>query len=382
MTLINHIPNCEPKIFDKDDYYKDLEFISFSGLRVFSKCETLYRDTFITKTYEEPDHDYFIYGKLVDAMITENKQYLEDNFIMVERKSNIEDALKFENNIKELKLEIESLAEKVKKGNQVAIKGVAKREKEIAEFENRLSAIKNIATKQQITPAMWREAEATALAVKTHPYFQNMEFTELTSQQVFTCDINGVKRKGKLDHLKLSPKVREMYGLYKANMIDFPELQKQLAQLDPRDKWAIITDLKTCYSIQKLEPWHYRGQLKMYQDLVAATLLIPVQNITCQILAGDKPSNTFKMAEVFRFTQEVLDDIAPDIEAWCQKWKVAMDTQTFVSDKQKNGTKQTCFTCSDCRFCPLSNKPGEPVVISAPRFSQETVLDTSEVIVE
>lgn len=381
--IINQVGNCEPKLFDKDDYYKDLEYVSYSGLRVFSKCETLYRDMFVTKIYEEPDHEYFIYGKLVDAMITENKQCLEDNFIMVERKSNIEDALKFENNIKELKIEIESLKPKVEKGNQVAIKGVAKREKEIAEYQARLEAIKNIATKQQITPAMWREAEATALAIKTHPFFQNMEFTELTSQQVFTCEIDGTKRKGKLDFLKLSPKVRELYGLYKANMIDFGELQKQLAQLDPRDKSAKIIDVKTCYSIQKLEPWHYRGQLKMYQDLVAATLLIPIENIECYILAGDKVTNNFKMAELFLFTQKALDEIAPDIEAWIQKWDMAMKNKIFVSDKQKNGMDQSCFTCSDCRFCPLSQKPGDPVVINQPRFKQsEAVLDTSEVIME
>lgn len=369
-------------VIDKEDYFKDTQFISFSTLKVFSKCETLFRDTFITKVYEEPDHEYFIYGKLVDALVTESKKYVEDNFILVERKKNIEDTLSIENKIKDLKNEMSALEEKVAKGNKVAIKGYASRTEKIKECEEQLAAIKLLGSKIQITPALWRECEETAQAIKSHPYFASLEFNELTSQQVFTCEINGTKRKGKLDHLKLSPAISQVYGLYKVGMIDYEELRKQIALLHPQDLWAIITDIKTFYSMEKLEPWHYRGQLKMYQQLVSVVLGIPHENITCQILGADKQNGKIKKSEFFRFTQKALDEISPDIEYWVAKWQEAMQTGVFVSDKSKNGIKQTCYTCTECRFCPLSTKPGEPVIIDAPRFSETVSLDMSEILVE
>lgn len=57
----------------------------------------------MTKTYEEPEQDYFVYGKLVDAMLTEKPEFIAENFIRVDRKINPADALKFENQIKTLR---------------------------------------------------------------------------------------------------------------------------------------------------------------------------------------------------------------------------------------------------------------------------------------
>lgn len=412
------------KLIDKDDYYKDFAYISFSGLKVYSKCETLYRDLFVSKVYEEPERDYFVYGKLVDALVTEKPEFINENFIKVERKINPEDALKFENQIKALneevaKKEIE-LEEKFKAKEEAFIlkikaieekdtptpaqlkklaelranlndltmnreenldktlvKGIASRKAEASEIQLSLDAIKDLADKQQVTPAVWQNAESTALALKTHPYFSQMEFNSVTSQQIFTSVIDGIPRKGKLDHLKLSPALTKFYAIYLAKQLTLEDLQARIREMNPQDLWAIITDVKTCYSVEKLEPFnkHYRGQLRFYQDLVMHTLLIPKEKIKCQIFVSDKVTNEFKMAELLVYSQEALDELWPDILEWMKFWQKSMQMNKFVSSKEKLGMEQKCFTCSECRFCPFSRKPGEAVLIIGPRFksSEEAV---------
>lgn len=409
------------QLLDKDSYYKDSIFGTFSGVKVFSRCEKLYEEMFVAKTYEEPERDYFVYGKLVDAFLTEKPEFLEENFIKVERRLNPEDALKFENSIKTLteeisKKEIEQnekflakqneISEKIRaieekldpekgytaaqqkkldelkaKLNEMSInrgdyldktltKGIEGRKEEILGFQAKLDAIKQMADKQQVTEAVWENAESTALALKTHPYYSNMEFNEVTSQQIFVATLDGVPCKGRFDHLKLSPALTKFYAIYKANQMTLTELQERIRGMNPNDLWAIITDIKTCFSIEKLEPYNnqYRGQLGHYQDLVNAVLLIPIENIKCQIFVADKMTNNFKLAELFSYTQPALDELKPDVRAWMKLWHRAMKTKTFVSAKQKLGYDQKCFTCSECRFCPFSTKPGEAVVVSGPRF--------------
>lgn len=364
----------ETVLIGKDDYYKDNSRCSFSALKVFSKCETLYRDLFLTKTYEEPEHDYFVYGKLVDAFVTEKPEFIKENFILVERKINPEDALKFENKIKDLQAEIDApeFQEKLQKGNKTTMKGLESRLKKIEEIKISLDSIKELADKQQVTPSVWQNAEETALALKSHPYFSNMEFNEVTSQQIFQATLNGVPRKGKLDHLKLSPALTKIYAIYKAGQISLDEMQTKILSLNINDLWAIITDIKTCYDLKVLEPFntHYRGQLGYYQDLVGAVLCIPTDQIKLQILVADKVSSSFKKAELFQYRQEIIDELKPDVRAWEQLWMQAMKSGKFVSDKEKRGMDQKCFTCNDCRFSPFSMKPGEPVMISGPRFGK------------
>lgn len=426
------------QLFDKDTYYKDSKFASFSGLKVFSRCETLYQDIFINKTYEEPERDYFVYGKLVDAFVTEPDDFIDKHFIRVDRKINPEDALKYENKIKELKEDISKkeseLNEKIVAKQQVLIdkikaleekkdpekgftpaqdkkhmeytknlndisvnrneyldktllKGIESRKSEILTIQESLDAIKALADKQQVTNAVWENAESTALALKTHPYYSNMEFNDVTSQQIFATIIDGIPRKGRLDHLKLSPALTKFYAIYKAGQMTLQELQERIRGMNPNDLWAIITDVKSCYSMEKLEPYnnHYRGQLGFYQDLVSAVLLIPVENIRCQIFVADKLSNTFKKAELFAYTQRVLDELKVDVKGWLQIWMNAVQTNTFVSAKEKDGMKQKCFTCSVCRFCPFSMKPGEAVIIDGPRFGESSSveeLSTTDALIE
>lgn len=408
-------PLANEELVTKEDYYKDTKSISFSSLKVFSRCETLYRDLFVDKTYEEPDHDYFTYGKLVDAMVSEPEGFIAENFVRVERKVKPEDALKYENDIKALELEIkekteqqaaklaekklviqkkidnlielngtEDMSEKTQakvdklKADLDAVepdktleKGIAGRRAEVVEIQKNLDYIKQLADKIQVTNSIWINAEETAMALRAHPSFSNIEFNEVTSQQIFRSTRNGIPRKGKLDHLKLSPALTRFYAIYVAEQMTLEELQDRIKKdVHPQDLWAIITDVKTCKDIAQLEPYnkHYRGQLGFYQDLVSDTLLIPVEKIRCRILAADKLSNGFKKCELFEYSQESLDELRVDVEAWVKIWWAGQQAKKYVSAKEKHGWHQKCFTCSDCRFSPFSMKPGEPVMVTGPRF--------------
>jgi hypothetical protein len=414
---LDHSVSMQSKtdLVTKEDYYKDSGCISFSSLKVFSRCETLYRDLFVDKTYEEPDHDYFTYGKLVDALVSEPEGFIEENFVRVERKVKPEDALKYENEIKGLEAEISEktaqMNEKVesKKGeiqtkidnlldlnkdkelspattkkidklkedllkvepDKTLAKGIEGRRNQITELQKNLDYIKQLADKIQVTNSIWVNAEATALAIQSHPAFSNIVFNDYTSQQIFVSNKDGIPRKGKLDHLKLSPALTRFYAIYAAEQMTIEELQERIrTEVHPQDLWAIITDVKTCKDIASLEPYnmHYRGQLGFYQDLVSDTLLIPVENIRCRILAADKLSNDFKKCELFEYTQDALNELKGDVEAWVKIWWQRQQEKRYVSAKEKDGWHQKCFTCSECRFCPFSTKPGEPVMVAGPRF--------------
>lgn len=400
------------ELVTKEDYYKDTGCISFSSLKVFSRCETLYRDLFVDKTYEEPDYDYFIYGKLVDAMVSEPEEFVSENFVRVERKIKPEQALKFENDIEALKKEItekelqiadkitekrnaiqekitplitdpEKNAKKIEKlkgdiekiePDKVLSKGIESRRQQVEEIKQSLATIKELADKIQVTNNVWINAEETALALQAHPSFSNLVFNQVTSQQIFTSNRDGIPRKGKLDHLKLSPSLTRFYAIYAADQMTLEELQTKIrTEVHPSDLWAIITDVKTCYDIKKLEPYnnHYRGQLGWYQDLVSDTLLIPVQNIRCRILAADKLNNDFKKCELFEYTQAALDELKGDVELWARVWWERQQQGRYISAKEKHGWNQDCFTCSECRFCPFSMKPGEPVIVNSHRFGSK-----------
>lgn len=358
-------------IVNKEDYYQDTKCVSFSMLRDFEKCETLYREKHIDKLYTEPDHDYLTYGKLVDAFVTESPEYVKNNFVLVDKRVKPEDALKYENTIARLQEELVPINEKAAEGNKTAIKGKAKREADIADYQSRLTALKNMVGKEQVTKALWEEAEQTALAIKTHAYYSSMTFDQFTSQQIFTVKIGGIMRKGRLDHLKLCPQIEKLYKLFIAKQISYQEMGNKIAQFDPRELWAIITDIKTCYSIKEVEPFneHWRGQLAYYQDLVSEFLLIPAANIKCQILAGDKVSNNFKLSELFSFPQDALDERKEVLNDLVVRWKKAVDTNTFISAKVKKGFEQECYTCQECRQAPFSKVPGQAVMVAKARFS-------------
>jgi hypothetical protein len=46
-----------------------------------------------------------------------------------------------------------------------------------------------------------------------------------------------------------------------------------------------------------------------------------------------------------------------------------METKNICFGKGEERFEQQCYTCQECRFAPFSTNPGQPVLITKPRFS-------------
>lgn len=324
------------------EYYKDSDYISFSALKLFSKCPQLYKEEYLDKSIVQEDHDYFVYGKVVDALITETPEYFEEHFQIVSRTVNPNDKLRLEAKITDLTKEMIERKEKADAGNKVAQKGILARSKEVVELTQRIAEIDAMGTKIQVTKSLYENAEATALAIKSHPQIYRFIFGPMTCQKILATEnlFGNYKAKGRLDYLMLGCDERGI----------------------PTS--AMIADVKTCHDLKTLDlnNSHYKGQLAFYRLLVSNVYNIPKENISCYIIVGDKQTSTLKHSEIFEYDSKLLDEMEPILEAWTQKVFDACTQKVFISARKQEGIKQECFTCSDCRVAPFS-KDGNIVKI-------------------
>lgn len=337
------------------EYRSNYENVNFSALRVFNTCPNLYREQFITKTYIEPEKDYFLYGSLVDCLLT-TPERLDEVYVRVDSRLDASDALKYEQCIKELELEMNTpdkkgvtMIEKAQEGNKTAVAGLAKREREIEEYRQKLSVIRNMGQKTQVTPSMWNDAHETAEAIRNNPLFKTLDFNEFTTQQVF-FDAKH-KRKGMLDYIQFThPSIQKLYASFKAGIIDRDALRSSILDFPEADRKGWIIDIKTTYLISKFEPQTYAGQLAIYQNLVEELTGIKCE---CFIIAGDKDPS-IKRAQDYKFGQALLDSAyrsfvqVEKAYLWCKKQDL------FPAAKELWGPKQECFRCSKCSERPLS----------------------------
>lgn len=347
-------------------YREDMVNTNHSALRVFNTCPNLYNEQYNLKTYEEPDKDYFIYGSLVDRILTSPSD-VDKYFVRVERQLDPSDALKYEQKIKDLEAEMVipdkkgiSMVEKSESGNKTALAGIEKREREIEDLRMRLSKIKELGQKQQVTDAMWQNALATADAIKANPFFQELKFDEFTSQQVFIDPKNN--RKGMLDYVRLSPPAQKLYAAYKANLLDRDALRTGIMELSPKSRVGRIVDIKTTYLLSKFEPEMYATQLAVYQKLVEQLMGITCD---CFIVAGDKDSDC-KRAQDYQLSQALLDRAWNRYLAVEVAFRECSKLNKWPSAKELWGTKQECFRCSVCKDRPFSFDG--PLLVNGPLF--------------
>lgn len=326
------------QITTEKEYYDDQEYVSFSALKLFSKCPQFYKEFYIDKSIQQEDHDYFVYGKVVDALITETPEYFKEHFMVVSRSVNPLDKLRLESKVTELTKEMVERKEKADAGNKVAQKGILARSKEVVELTQRIAEIDAMGTKIQVTNSIYENAEATARAILNHPRIDFFKtggeaFDHRLCQKIITIDnlFGKYKGKGRLDYLNFQ---------FNTN----------------GQKEAIIADIKTCRDLRSLElnNTHYKGQLAFYRELVYRATGIPKELVHCFIIVGDKQTGKVKNAEILEYDSKLLDEMDPILEAWIQKLSEACTQNVFVSARKQEGIKQECFTCSDCRVSPLS----------------------------
>ncbi len=335
--------------------YRAIPFSNYSGLKLFSTCPRLFYETYEAKTYKEPDHDYFVYGSLVDCILTTPDE-LEKMFVRVDRKVDVKDTLKHEMRMKELKEEMRELEEKVKNGNKTAIKGHASRDNEWQELAGKMENIGKLATLKQVTGALWDNAIETAEAIKRNPTFLQLTKHEICFQQTF---VNETKeRKGILDYVCLSGPAENLYLMFKGGLLDYQEFRSKIAELSEADRVGWIWDIKTTALISTFDPRVYGPQLAWYRELVYDFCGIRCR---CGIIAGDKDP-TVKRSQDYVFDDEYLDRELVRIEQVEKMLHKARRDNFWPGAKEFRGIKQNCFKCSICSDRPFSVT--SPLIVS------------------
>ena len=337
--------------------YRSSSLINHSALKLFSVCPRLYYEQYITKTYMEPERDYFVYGSLVDCMLTTPGD-LTKRFVRVDRTVDVENTLKFEQKIKDLTAELIEIRPKADAGNKTAQKGVEKRGKEITELKEKLSSIGSMKDRQQVTAGMWDDAEATADAIKRNPSFVQLDFNTFTSQQTF-MDTNA-GRKGILDFVSFSSPVQTLYNLLKTKHIEYEEFFAKVQEISSENRTGWIWDIKTTALISSFDASIYAGQLAWYREIVEAYTGI---RCSCGIIAGDKDPTT-KRSQDYVFSPALLEEALTKVLSVESMFKDCRDKNEWPGAKEFRGTEQECFRCSVCADRPFSTT--SPLLVSGP----------------
>lgn len=180
--------------------------ISYSALKTFSTCPNLYKETYITKTYKEPHHDYFDYGHVVDEMTT----------------------LPF---------------------------GTTKPTWEVVKRRDKNKSV------MQITETMHKNCLATAKVIRENPLYKELLITSNTTQQCVLDEVH--QRKGIIDILDMSKELAVKWGLYQGGLISKKELQKHTQGEQVR-----IVDIKTTADIKKMPIDNWTNQLAFYRMII------------------------------------------------------------------------------------------------------------------
>lgn len=305
--------------------YSKLEAIHYSGLKTFSKCPKLYKEKYITKTYIEPDCDYFLYGHLVDCLITE-PETLSSRFVKVSKRSN-GSTLDLEVKMSVLEAEVAERQVLAAAGNKSAIKGIASRQLKIEELKAQIKESKSFGDLEQVPSGIWNDAHETALAIQGLPLYDRLIADGWTcASQWVMQGHEGCERKGMIDRLYI------------------------------KDKQAIIEDIKTTRDLTLLDPTIYAGQLAYYKYIVEEN---GYEVLDCYASVGDKTKRS--LAQDFRYSVATLESALSTVLATESLLLESIATNNFPSAKSLRGREQTCFSCSECSVRPFSTD--EPITV-------------------
>lgn len=314
--------------------YAKLPYVSFSGLSTFLKCGRLFYERFITRENVQEQKDYFVYGSLVDCLVTEPAE-VDNRFVKVSRTSN-GGTMELEAKLQALEAEVVELKPKVDAGNKTAIKGTESRLKTIQGIKEEIESRNALAGRTQVPGSIWDNAHETAKAILENPYLIHLKGSYDMLAQVTMVD-HQVKRKGIADLVFYNGK-----GEY------------------------VIVDIKTTWKFSELDPEMYAGQLSFYRELLPIYLsdhpeLPKASSISCVAIVGDKEDGK-KMCQDFIYSEETLTrhlTAVLDIETVLND---CMDKDLFFSSKEVLGREQKCFTCSVCSVRPFSKDINSVVV--------------------
>lgn len=342
------------------NYASSIEVPSYSDLRLYSICPRLWYEQNVTKEYVQPEEDYFIYGQLLDTILTE-PEMLDQRFVRVQRRSKEGAGMELVGKVKTLEAEITELElSLVEKPNKTKEKGLAARKAQLADLSKEMKAVRSAGDRTQVVNSIWENAHETAECIKRNPLWEEIEKAKeeerLLSQ--LAIESGNLNFKGTMDLVILPRSVTSAITLWKTGNVG-KEALRGLEGYD--EQFCGIIDVKSTFQMAKLDPKCYATQLSGYQALMEDLL---GYQLPCFALVGDKDPDR-KMAQDFAYDQKVLD------RAFAELWKVKEQFEhsiytmgkektefSFPAAKVLDGKDQTCFRCSVCRERPYStDKP-------------------------
>ena len=342
------------------EYRTSLDMISYSEVKCFNECPRLYFEQYVLKTYKQEDEDYFLYGQIVDALLTQPWS-LAQKFVRVTRRTDgafieeVEKMQKIEAKIAEL--------EPQANGNKTKAKSLEKAKRELEDIRMKIAEIKSVGERTQVTGAIWDNAHETAEVMKRNPLFHShiKPFLDTDTRQPFQQMVYDIETasKGTLDVLVLAQSAQEILNAFRGGKITKQDAREEVAKLEDVEDWGYIIDIKTTAALRKLDPCMYATQLAYYQFIVGEILGI---KLPCYILVGDKDASD-KVAQDYVYSQDLLDTkLAAFMQAKnlllnsLQLYKETQEEKWFPAAKNIYGRKQECFRCSQCKERPYSDQ--------------------------
>ena len=306
------------KTFKTDEeYYGDKEYVSYSMLKDFNFCEYLFQVKHIDKTFQElREPDYFVYGRAVDTLLTENEEEFGKKFYQATIAIDASKKGELEESLKTLTIE---LAEK-KKLNR-GTKGI---EDKITTTQEKIKEIEKNGDKTRMTTTVYDHVMTSAKEMKRQKLYQMFEVEKYgRAQEVIALDIQGIKRKGKLDYI-------------------YPEKK-------------IIADIKTCAQITKFDPKMYTGQLAYYRELASAKYGIPEEEWDCYIMAVDKHT-LYKRSEIFMLSKGLLNNAKENNAIQLKLYYERSNTDFYspVTAENDFARQEKCMNCAHYQNCEFS----------------------------
>jgi len=290
----------------------------------------------LEKSYSDPERDYFVYGSLVDCLLTTPAE-LDKRFALVARRVSDKGTLVIEEKIKELNTQLQLSPNDAK---------VAKALKKECE---KLAIIAQRGEVTQVPPAMWHDAHETARAIERNPFFQELKAAGERARWQEVIATDNPKRKGQVDCLYFScDAAASFWQLYASGRMEAEELKNKMQQID--GVTISIIDIKTTARLTEFDPRVYDGQLAFYRQMVYDLTGIKAE---CYIIAGDKADR--KMAQDYWRSGQALDFKFSQIVQLEEALAFCHTENTWPPAKELRGKDQECFRCSACRERPFSS---------------------------
>ena len=309
------------KFINDQEYFADKEYLTHSMIKDFISCEHYFRIKHIDKTFlDNEERDYFVFGSAVDSLLTESEGNFEERFMVLDRKIATDNVEELYNELKETERERD---EKLEAGKPVKML-----EAKIVKINEKLDKIKEAEGKTQISSTVFGHIHDSVKEMRRQPLYEMFGIGKGgTSQDIICAEINGVKRKGKLDHIDVKNK--------------------------------IIADVKTCADITKFDPRMYATQLYYYRKLASVHHKIDEQEWDCYITAVDKQTH-YKRSEVFHLNKNIIDAAGLEIEAIIKQMEDAKALGFYTPATNMAGAeiedarRNKCYKCNYYNECEFS----------------------------